>query len=54
MRLDPRDADSLAHLAYCEIKTNEIEDARAHVRAALAIAPANALARQLAAALGIG
>lgn len=50
-RLDPRDPDSLAHLAYVEAKLGRAADARAHAAAALAIDPANALARQLAAAL---
>ena len=50
IRLDPQDADSLAHLAYAEIKTGQVEAARAHLRAALAKDPAHALSRQLAAA----
>jgi 4-amino-4-deoxy-L-arabinose transferase-like glycosyltransferase len=54
VRLDPKDPDSLAHLAYCEVKLGEIEEARAHVRATLQHAPDHQLARQLAAALGIG
>lgn len=52
-RIDPRDADTLAHLAYCEIKLGRAEPARDHVRAALAVNPEQALARQLAAALGM-
>jgi tetratricopeptide (TPR) repeat protein len=50
-RLQPRDADTLAHLAYCEVKLNRLDDARGHVRAALAIDAAHPLARQLEAAL---
>lgn len=50
-RLDARDADTLAHLAYCEIKLGRIADARFHVAAALAVAPGHPLAQQLAAAL---
>ena len=38
-RLDPRDADSLSHLAYCEIKIGRAADARAHALAALALNP---------------
>ncbi|HUL73420.1 MAG TPA: tetratricopeptide repeat protein [Vicinamibacterales bacterium] len=53
VRLDPKDPDSLAHLAYCEIKLGRLDDARTHVSAALAIKPDHVLARQLAAALGI-
>jgi Flp pilus assembly protein TadD len=51
VRLDPRDADSLAHLAYAEIKLNRLESARQHVTAALAVEAAHPLARQLAAVL---
>jgi Flp pilus assembly protein TadD len=51
VRLDPSDVDSLAHLAYCEIKLGDVETARRHVRAALALKPDDALARQLAGAL---
>lgn len=54
VRLDPNDPDSLAHLAYCEIELGEIEQARAHVRAALMHAPDHQLGRQLAAALRLG
>jgi hypothetical protein len=54
VRLDPKDPDSLAHLAYCEIELGRAGDARAHVRETLTLDPAHPLARQLAAALGIG
>ena len=54
VRLDPADVDSLAHLAYCEIKLGAVEKAREHIRAALALKPDDALARQLAAALRMG
>lgn len=50
-KLDPRDADTLSRLAYCEIKLGRLDDARTHVMAALAIDPSDPLARQLAAAL---
>ena len=53
VRLDPRDADALAHLAYCETSLDRPDAARAHVRAALALDAGNALAGQLARALGI-
>ena len=51
VRLDPRDPDSLSHLAYCEIKLGQVSEARTHVTAALQLDPGNALARQLSAAL---
>jgi tetratricopeptide (TPR) repeat protein len=44
VRLDPRDSDSLAGLAYCEMQLGRINDARAHAAAALAINPADQLA----------
>ncbi|MGE5838110.1 MAG: tetratricopeptide repeat protein [Acidobacteriota bacterium] len=50
-RLDPRNADSLSHLAYCELKLGRLGDAAAHVSAALALNPADPVARQVAAAL---
>jgi tetratricopeptide (TPR) repeat protein len=52
VRLDPRDPDSLAHLAFCELKLGRLTDARAHADAALAIAPGQALALQVRAAAG--
>lgn len=51
VRLDATNADSLAHLAYAEIKLNRLDPARQHVAAALNVDPAHGLARQLAAAL---
>jgi tetratricopeptide (TPR) repeat protein len=51
VRLDPRDPDSLSHLAYVEAKLGRRAEARAHAEAALAIDPNDQLARQLAAAL---
>jgi Flp pilus assembly protein TadD len=54
VRLDPANADSLSHLAYCELALNRAADARAHVRAALSLAPDDPFARQLAAALDGG
>jgi tetratricopeptide (TPR) repeat protein len=53
VRLDPRNVDSLSHLAYCEASLDQFDAARGHVRAALAIDPAEALSRKLASALGI-
>ena len=50
-RLDPRDPDSLAHLAYCEAKLGKLPDARAHADSALALDPNHALARQVRAAV---
>ena len=52
IRLDAADADSLAHLAYAEMKLNRLDPARHHVAAALKVDPAHDLARQLTAALG--
>lgn len=53
VRLDPKDVDSLSHLAYCEIKLGDAEAARRHVRAALELDASHPLTRQLAAALGL-
>ena len=53
VRLEPANADSLAHLAYAEVKLNRLPPAREHVAAALGIDPQHALARQLAGALGM-
>jgi tetratricopeptide (TPR) repeat protein len=50
-RLDPRDADTLSRLAYCEIKLGRLDEARAHVGQALSVNPSDPLARQLAQAL---
>jgi Flp pilus assembly protein TadD len=50
-RLDPHDADTLAHLAYCEAQLGRAADARAHVAAALTIDPKQPLANQLRDAL---
>ena len=44
-RLDPRDADSLSHLAYCEIKIGRTPEARTHALAALALNPDDELAK---------
>jgi len=44
-RLDPRDPDSLSHLAYCELKLGRPGDARAHAAAALALNAGDQLAR---------
>jgi tetratricopeptide (TPR) repeat protein len=50
-RLDPRNTDTLSHLAYAEAKLGRLDQARAHTSQALALDPNDALARQLAAAL---
>jgi tetratricopeptide (TPR) repeat protein len=47
VRLDPRDADALAHLAYCELQLGDVAAARAHVDAALAIDPSHDLANRI-------
>jgi len=52
-RLDSQDVDTLAHLAYCEIKLGQLDDARRHVRSALKLKPDHDLSGTLAAALGI-
>jgi len=46
-RLDPRDADTLAHLAFCEARLGRTAEARAHLEAALALDPNQSLARQM-------
>jgi 4-amino-4-deoxy-L-arabinose transferase-like glycosyltransferase len=51
-RLDPRDADTLSRLAFCELKLGRVDDARVHAAAALHLNPGDALARQLATELG--
>lgn len=51
VRLDPRDADSLAYLAYSEVKLGRLADARTHIAAALALKPDHQLALQLQAAI---
>ena len=45
VRLDPRDPDSLSHLAYCEFKLGRAADARAHASAALSLNPGDELAK---------
>ncbi len=52
VRLDPRDADGLARLAYCELELGRMDDARMHVAAALALNPRDPLAVRLLAAIG--
>lgn len=44
VRLDPRDADSLSGLAYCDMQMGRTGDARRHAAAALALNPADQLA----------
>jgi tetratricopeptide (TPR) repeat protein len=46
-QLDPRDSDTLSHLAYCEAKLGRAEDARSHAAAALAINPQDPLATEI-------
>ena len=45
VRLDPRDPDSLSHLAYCEFKLGRAADAGVHARAALGFNPGDELAK---------
>ncbi|MEZ5319556.1 MAG: tetratricopeptide repeat protein [Vicinamibacterales bacterium] len=51
LRLDPRSADSAAHLAYCELQLGRYEQARLHSETALQIDPRHALAGQVRQAL---
>ncbi len=51
VRLDPRDADALAHLAYCELVLGRVTEARQHADGALAIAFGHALATAVRAKL---
>ena len=51
VRLDPRDADGLSRLAYCELELGRTADARVHAAAALALDPGDPLAAQLVAAI---
>ena len=51
VRLDSRDPDSLAHLAYCELKLGRRAEALIHADAALALNPDDPLAKQVAAAV---
>jgi 4-amino-4-deoxy-L-arabinose transferase-like glycosyltransferase len=50
-RLDPKDPEPPAHLAYCEFKLGRGSDARAHAQAALALDPDHVLARQVMGAI---
>ncbi len=50
-RLDRRDHESLAHLAYAEYQLGRTADALAHAEAALALDPEDRMAKPLAAAL---
>ena len=51
VRLDPRDSDSLAHLAYAEYQLGRSADALTHATQALTINPEDRMARPLVAAL---
>jgi tetratricopeptide (TPR) repeat protein/4-amino-4-deoxy-L-arabinose transferase-like glycosyltransferase len=51
VRLDPRDPDSLAHLAYAEFRLGRLADARQHADAALAIRPDHDLAGRVRAGI---
>ena len=51
VQLNPRDAQSLSHLAYAEARLQRLDAARTHAQAALALDAADPLARQLLAAL---
>jgi Flp pilus assembly protein TadD len=44
-RLDPKDAASFSHLAYCELKLGRFADARAHALTALTLDPGDQLAK---------
>jgi tetratricopeptide (TPR) repeat protein len=48
---NPRQADALAYLAFCELSAGNVEEARRLVEAALAIAPEHPVARSVQAAL---
>lgn len=50
-QLDPRDADALATLAYCEQRLGRVRDARIHVEAAIRLDPAHEVARKVQAGL---
>jgi len=50
-RLDPRDADAFAHLAYCELVLGRLVEARTHADNALALNPTHALATAVRAKL---
>lgn len=50
-RLDPKDAASFSHLAYCEAKLGRMDLARQHLGTALGLDPSDPMARQLAAAI---
>jgi tetratricopeptide (TPR) repeat protein len=52
LRFEPRNPDALAMLAYCEQHLGRVRDAREHAQAALAIAPAHPIARQVMGGLG--
>lgn len=45
VRLDPKDAEALAHLAYCQFGLGQRDQARASAEAALALDPANTMAQ---------
>ena len=47
----PHNPDSLANLAYAEMHLGRVQDARAHVTAALGVAHAHPLALQVQSAL---
>jgi Flp pilus assembly protein TadD len=47
VRLNPRDADSLAHLAYGEFQLSRFAEAAQHARAALALDPGHPMAHQV-------
>jgi tetratricopeptide (TPR) repeat protein len=46
-RLDPRNADALASLAWCEQHLGRLADARLHVEAALRVDPTHEFARRI-------
>ena len=44
VRLDPRNADGLAHLAYCDLALGRTDEALRHALAAIALDPNHVLA----------
>ena len=51
VRLDPRQPDALAYLAFCELSAGNLEEAVRLVETALAIAPGHPVARSVQAAI---
>ena len=51
VRLDPRDPDAVAHLAFGELRLGRLAESRAHAEAALRLDPTHPMARSVAEAL---